>query len=62
MTMYQAIAFMSSSGMDRKQINDIIQAIISETQYIQNKESRWYAICQMKDYYEREEQTNETNK
>lgn len=67
MTMYEAIVFMSSSGMNRNQINDIIHAIIDDTLYIQGKEARLYAMCQMKDYYyyhikEREEQNNETNK
>lgn len=65
MTMFQAIAYLSSSGMSREQITDIIHAIIDETLYIQGKEARWYAMCQMNDYYnlkEREEQYNETIK
>lgn len=65
MTMYEAIAFMASSGMSPTQITDIIHAIIDDTIYIQNKEARWYATCQMNDYYnykEREERYNETNK
>lgn len=65
MTMYQVVAYLSSSGFDRSQITDIIHTIIDETLYIQGKEARWYARCQINDYYnykEKEKKENESDK